>query len=74
MTPTRKTSHWYHDPDEAITVMEKLNKVLMPYIELISDNNTTNKLPSLFKGYVDIKPNLLYEHYHQIIFDKIEGR
>ena len=26
MTPMRKTSHWYHDPDEAIPVMVKLNK------------------------------------------------
>ena len=46
----------------------------MPYIELIQDNNTTNKLPSTFKGYADMKYNLLSEHDHQIILDKIEAR
>ena len=46
----------------------------MPYIELIQDNNITNKLPSNFKGYADTKPHLLSEHDHQIILDKIEAR
>ena len=32
MTPTRKNSYWYHDPDEAIPVMAKLKKFMMPYI------------------------------------------
>ena len=41
----------------------------MPYIELIQDNNTTNKLPSRFKGYADMNPQLLFEHDHQIILD-----
>ena len=27
MTPMRKTSYWYHDPDESIPVMVKLNKL-----------------------------------------------
>ena len=27
MTPMRKTSYWYHEPDEAIPVMVKLNKL-----------------------------------------------
>ena len=35
MTPMRKTSYWYHEPDEAIPVMLKLKQVLVPYIELI---------------------------------------
>ena len=30
MTPTRKTSYWYHEPDEAIPVMVKLKQVVMP--------------------------------------------
>ena len=46
----------------------------MPYIELIQDNNTTNKLPSLFKGYYDMNPHLLSDHNHQIILDNIEAR
>ena len=41
---------------------------------MIQDNNTTNKLPSRFKGYADTKPNLLSEHDYQIILDKIEAR
>ena len=39
MTPMRKTSYWYHDPVEAIPVLVKLKQVVMPYIELIQDNN-----------------------------------
>ena len=46
----------------------------MLYIELIQDKNTTNKLPSRFKGYADMNPHLLSEHDHQIILDKIEER
>ena len=45
MTPMRKTSYWYHKPDEAIPVLVKLKQVLMPYIELIQDNNTKNNFP-----------------------------
>ena len=71
MTPIRKTFYWYHDPDEDIPVMVKLKQVLMLYIELIQDINTTNKLPSSFKGYADMKPHLLSEHNHQIILDQI---
>ena len=74
MTPVKKTSHWYHETKGAIPVMVKLKQVVMPYIELIQDNNTTNNLPSHFKGYTDINPNLLYEHDHQIILDKIKAR
>ena len=39
MTPMRKTSYWYHDPDESIPVMVKLKQVVMTYTELIQDNN-----------------------------------
>ena len=49
MTPMRKTSYWYHEPDEEIPVMVKLKQILMPYIELIHYNNTKNKLASCFK-------------------------
>ena len=30
MTPMRKTSYWYHEPDEAIPVMVNLKQFLMP--------------------------------------------
>ena len=50
MTPTRKTFYWYHDPYEAIPFTVKLKQVVMPYIELIKDNNKTNRFPSSFKG------------------------
>ena len=49
MTPTKKTSHWYHEPNEAIPVMVKLKQVVMPLIELIQDNNKTNNLPLHYK-------------------------
>ena len=39
--------------------MVKLKQVVMPYIELIQDNDTTNKLPSNFKVYADMNPHLL---------------
>ena len=45
----------------------------MPYIEFIQGGETTNKLPSRFKGYSDTNPHLLSEHDHQIILDKIES-
>ena len=49
MTLMRKTSYWYHKPDEAIPVMVKFKTIMMPYIELIQDNNTINKFSSRFK-------------------------
>ena len=52
----------------------KLKQSVMPFIELIQYNDTTNKLPSRFKGYAFMNTNLLYEHDHQIILDKIEER
>ena len=70
----RKTSYWYHEPDEVIPVMVKLKQVVMHYIELIQDNNTTNNFPSSFKGHADTNPQLLSEYDHQIILDKIEAR
>ena len=70
----RKTSYWYHESDQAIYVMEKSKQVVVPYIELIQDKNTANKLPSCFKGYANMNPRLLSEHDHQIILDKIESR
>ena len=69
-----KNSFWYHNLDESIPIMVKLKQVVITYIELIQDNNTTNNLPSCFKGYADINPHLLSEHDHQIILDKIEAR
>ena len=74
MTQMRKTSYWYHDPDEAIPAMVELKQVVMPYIELIQDNNTTNNLPSSFKVYADMNSHLLSEHDYQIVLDKIEAR
>ena len=65
-----KTSHWYHKPNEAIHVMVKLKKFVMPLIELIQDNNTTNKLPLRYKGYADMNPCLLSVHDHQVILGK----
>ena len=32
MTPTRKTSYCHHDTDEAVPVMVKFKKVVMPFI------------------------------------------
>ena len=49
MTTMRKTSYLYHEPDEAIPGMVKLKQVVIPYIELIQEKNTTNELPSHFK-------------------------
>ena len=73
MNPTKKTSHWYHETNEAIPVMVKLKQVVMPLIELIQDNNTTNKLPLRYKGYADMKPCLLYVNNHKVILEKIEA-
>ena len=44
----------------------------MPLIELIQDNNTTNKLPLCYKGYADMKPCLLPVHDHQVILEKLK--
>ena len=46
----------------------------MPLIELIQENNTTNKLPLRYKGYTDMKLCLLSVHIHQVILGKIEAR
>ena len=54
--------------------MVSLKQVVMPYIKLVQDNNTANKLPSCFKGYSDVNPHLLSEQDHQIILDHIEER
>ena len=70
----RKTFYWYHEPDEAIPAMVKFKQFVMPYIELVKGENTTNKLPSRFKVYADMNPDLLSEHDHQILLDKIEAR
>ena len=74
MTPMIKTSHWYHETNEAIPVMVKLKQVVMPLIELIQENNTTNKLTLHYKGYADIKPCLLSVHNHQVILENFEAR
>ena len=74
MTTIFKTSHGYHEKNEATPVMVKLKQVVIPLIELIQENNTTNKLPLLYKGYADMNPCLLSVHNHQIILGKIEAR
>ena len=74
MTPIIKTSHWYHEPNEAIPVMVKLKQVVMPLIELIQENNTTHKLPLRYKGYADMNPCLLSVNNHEVILEKIEAR
>ena len=74
MNPMIKTSHWYHKPDESIPIMVKLKKVVMPLIELIQHNNTTNNFPLRYKGYADMNPHLLSVHNHQVILERIEAR
>ena len=74
MAPMRKPFYWYHNTKEAIPFMLKFKNVLMLYIEFIQDNNRLHKLPSRFKEYADMNPNLLSEHNHQIILDKIEAK
>ena len=54
--------------------MVKLKKFVMPLIELIQENNTTNKLPLRYKRYADMNPCLLSVHNHQVILEKIEAR
>ena len=54
--------------------MVKLKQVVMPLIELIQENNTTNKLPLRYKGYADMNPFVLSVHNHQVILEKIEAR
>ena len=74
MNPMKKTYHWYHETNEAIPVMVKLKQVVLPLIELIQENNTTNKLPLRYKGYADMNPFLLSVHYHQIILEILSKR
>ena len=74
MSPMRKTYYFHHDPDEAIPGRVKLKQVAMPYIELVFDNNTTNKWPSYFKWYADMNPCLLSEQDNEILLNKIEAR
>ena len=62
----------YHDQNEAIPVIVQLKQFVMPLIELIQDNNTTNKLPLRYKGYDDMNPHLLYVHDHQVILGKLK--
>ena len=54
--------------------MMELKQVVIPLIELIQENNTTNKLPLRYKGYANMKPYLLSVHNHQVILEKIEAR
>ena len=46
----------------------------MPLIELIQENNTTNKFPLRYKVYADMNPCLLSVHNHQVRLEKIEAR
>ena len=71
MTPMKKTSHWYHEPNKAIPVIVKLKQVVMPIIEMIHENNTTNKFPLRYKEYADMNSCLLSVHNHQVILEKI---
>ena len=54
--------------------MVKLKQVVMRLIELIQENNTTNKFPLRYKGYPDMNPRLLSVHDNQVILEKIEAR
>ena len=45
MTPIGKTSYWYHELYKAIPIVVKFKPGVMSFLELIQDNNTTNKLP-----------------------------
>ena len=72
MTPMKKTSYWYHKTNEATTVMVKLKQVVMPLIELIQENNTTNKPPLHYKGYAYTNPCLLSVHDHKVILEKLK--
>ena len=72
MNPMIKTSHWYHEPNEAIPFMVKLKQVVIPLIELILDSNTTNNLPLRYKGYADMNPRFLSVHNHQVILEKMK--
>ena len=54
--------------------MVKLKQVVMPLIELIQENNTTNKFPLRYKGYADMNPFLLSVHNHQVVLEEIEAR
>ena len=75
MTPMIKTSHCYHNPNEAIPVMVNLKQVVMPLIEFIQENNIkNNKLPLRYKGYAYMNLCLLSLHDHHVILEKIEGR
>ena len=49
--------------------MVKLKQVVMPLIELIQENNTTNNFPLRYKGYADMNPCLLSVHNHQVILE-----
>ena len=46
----------------------------MTLIELIQDNNTTNKLPLRYNGYADMNSCVLSLHNHQVILEKIVAR
>ena len=70
----KKTSHWYHETNEAIPVMVKLKQVVMPIIGLIQENNTTNNLPLRYKVYSEMNPCLLSVHNHQVILENVEAR
>ena len=70
MTPMKKTSHWYHEPNKAIAVIVKLKKFVMPLIELIQENNTTNKLPLRYKEYADMNPRLFSVLDHEVVLKK----
>ena len=72
MTPMIKNSHWYHEPNKAIPVMVKLKQVVMPLIEFIQQNNTTNNLTLRYKVYTDMNPCSFSVHDHQVILEKLK--
>ena len=52
----------------------EVKQVVLPIIELIQENNTTNKLPLRYKRYADMNPCLLSIHDHKVILEKFEAR
>ena len=52
--------------------MVNLKQVVMPLIELIQENNTTNKLPLRYKRYADMNPCLLSVNNHQVKLEKLK--
>ena len=59
-----------HNHQVILKKIEAREQVVMPLIEFIQENNTTNKLPLYYKGYADMNPCLLSVHNHHVILEK----